>query len=148
MACRTLIDLKACPSGHGFSLIEMLVAIVIMGLALSVLYQSASGATRNVRVSAEYSQALALAESTMDAFSALLFIGKQETGQYGSFEWSARAEPLSSKANNSTEQRGDSRYALAHVTVSVTWANERNRREVVLRSVDEVTEVTEVTDES
>ena len=141
MARRTLIDLRSRPFGQGFSLIEMLVAMVIMGLALSVLYQSASGATRNVRVSAEYSEALALAESTMEAFSALLFIGKQEAGQYGSFEWSARAEPLSSTANTSTAQRGDSRYALAHVTVSVTWATERNRREVVLRSVDEVTEV-------
>ena len=141
MARRTLTDLRSRPFGQGFSLIEMLVAMVIMGLALSVLYQSASGATRNVRVSAEYSEALALAESTMEAFSALLFIGKQETGQYGSFEWSARAESLSSTANSSTAQRGDSRYALANVTVSVTWANEGNRREVVLRSVDDVTEV-------
>ena len=143
MACRALIGSRSRPSGQGFSLIEMVVAMVIMSLALSVLYQSASGATRNVRVSAEYSQALALAESTMDAFSALLFIGKQETGKYGSFEWSARAEPLSSTVNHSAEHRGDSRYALTYVTVSVTWANERNRREVVLRSVDEVTEVTD-----
>jgi prepilin-type N-terminal cleavage/methylation domain-containing protein len=143
MARRTLIGSVSRPRGQGFSLIEMLVAMVIMGLALSVLYQSASGATRNIRVSAEYSQALALAESTMEAFSALLFIGKQETGQYGSYEWSARAEPLGSMANYSIEQRGDSQDALTYVTVSVTWANEANRREIVLQSVGEITEVTD-----
>ena len=141
MARRTLIGPVSRPLGQGFSLIEMLVAMVIMGLALSVLYQSASGATRNIRVSAEYSQALALAESTMEAFSALLFIGKQEAGQYGSYDWSARAERLGSMANYPIEQRGDSQDALTYVTVSVTWANEANRREIVLQSVGEISEV-------
>jgi general secretion pathway protein I len=142
MARRANIAPGSRPFSRGFSLIEMLVAMAIMGLALSVLYQSASGATRNVRVSAEYSQALALAESTMEAFSAALFVGKQEAGEHGSFEWSARAEPLGSMANISAAQRGDSLDVLTLVTVSVAWANERNRREIVLRSVDKISEVT------
>ena len=45
-------------------------------------------------------------------------------------------------ANTSIEQREDSPDVLTLVTVSVAWANERNRREIVLRSVDEITEVT------
>jgi len=142
MARRSKNTLGSRPFGHGFSLIEMLVAMAIMGLVLSVLYQSASGATRNVRVSAEYSQALALAESTMEAFSAVLFVGKQEAGRYGKFEWSAQSEALGPMANTSIEQREDSPDVLTLVTVSVAWANERNRREIVLRSVDEITEVT------
>ena len=36
-------------NAHGFSLIEMLVARVVLSLSLSVLYQAAMGATRNVR---------------------------------------------------------------------------------------------------
>ena len=142
MARRTKNTLGSRPFGRGFSLVEMLVAMAIMGLALSVLYQSASGATRNVRVSAEYSQALALAESTMEAFSAALFIGKQDAGKHGAFAWSARAEALGPLANTSIEQRGDDTEPLTQVVVSVTWADESNRREIVLRSVDEVAEVT------
>jgi len=142
MAGRADNTLGSRPYSRGFSLIEMLVAMAIMGLALSVLYQSASGATRNVRVSAEYSEALALAESTMDAFSAALFVGKQDSGEHGRFEWRARAEALGPLGSTSTEQRGDSPDALTLVTVSVAWSNERNRREIVLRSVDEITEVT------
>jgi hypothetical protein len=46
-------------------------------------------------------------------------------------------------ANYSIEQRGDSQDALTYVTVSVTWANEANRREIVLQSVGEITEVTD-----
>ena len=49
---------------RGFSLVEMLAALVILGLALGALYQAASGATRNARVSAEYAIATTLAESS------------------------------------------------------------------------------------
>ena len=51
--------------GPGFSLIEMLVALVILALSLSVLYQAAMGATRNVRVASEYTDAVMLAESML-----------------------------------------------------------------------------------
>ena len=40
----------------------MLVALVVLSLSLSALYQAAMGATRNVRVAAEYVDAVMLAE--------------------------------------------------------------------------------------
>ena len=46
----------------GFSLIEMMVAMVILSLSLGVLYQAVSGATRNVGVAGEYLEATMLAE--------------------------------------------------------------------------------------
>jgi prepilin-type N-terminal cleavage/methylation domain-containing protein len=62
-------------ASSGFSLIEMVVAVAIMGLALSVLYQSLSGATRNTRIASEYAAATALAESTIDEFTRSLEAG-------------------------------------------------------------------------
>ena len=59
---------RAVRGQRGFSLVEMLAALVILGLALGALYQAASGATRNARVSAEYAIATTLAESELDAF--------------------------------------------------------------------------------
>ncbi|MBL6699470.1 MAG: type II secretion system protein, partial [Luminiphilus sp.] len=52
-------------ANKGFSLIEMLVALVVLSLSLGVLYQAAAGATRNVRVAAEYTEAVMLAESKL-----------------------------------------------------------------------------------
>ena len=47
---------------RGFSLVEMLVAMVILSLSLGVLYQAAAGAIRNARVSGEYTEAVILAD--------------------------------------------------------------------------------------
>jgi prepilin-type N-terminal cleavage/methylation domain-containing protein len=72
----------------GFSLVEMLAALVILGLALGALYQAASGATRNARVSAEYAIATTLAESELDAFLiSRPDAGVTQRGRYGDYEW-------------------------------------------------------------
>jgi len=124
----------------GFSLIEMLVAMAIMGVALSALYQSAMGSTRNARVSAEYSQAVALAESTMDDFSAQLVVGKADRGQFGNFEWSARADSLVAAGLQGSEQSDTSEETLALVTVWVSWAGHSSPREISLQSVGRISE--------
>ena len=47
----------------GFSLLEMIVAMAILGLALGALYQAASGATRNVRSDEKYAYGVELART-------------------------------------------------------------------------------------
>lgn len=51
----------------GFSLLEVLVAFVILALALGVLMRVFSGSLNNIGTSARYTQALALAESKLAA---------------------------------------------------------------------------------
>ena len=46
-------------AASGFSLLETLVALVILSLALGALYQAAAGATRNIRVAEQYTRAVA-----------------------------------------------------------------------------------------
>jgi general secretion pathway protein I len=50
---------------RGFSLLEVLVAFVVLSLALVVLAQIFSGGLRRTADMAEYSQALSVAESTL-----------------------------------------------------------------------------------
>lgn len=125
---------------HGFSLVEMLVALAVMGLALSVLYQSAAGSTRGSVVSSELSQALALAESTLEDFSSQLTIGKQEQGQFGGFRWQATASSIDSLRSQTPDAAGESPALLALVTVTVSWPSGSGSREVVLTTIDSVVE--------
>ena len=77
---------QAVHGQRGFSLVEMLAALVILGLALGALYQAASGATRNARVSAEYAIATTLAESELDAFViSRPDVGTTQRGRYGDY---------------------------------------------------------------
>jgi len=66
----------------GFSLIEMLVALVVLSLSLGVLYQAATGATRNVRVAAEYTDAVMLAESMLAEHSYVTEENLSASGQF------------------------------------------------------------------
>ena len=125
----------------GFSLVEVLVALAIMGLALSVLYQSVAGSTRGSIVSSELSQALALAESTLEDFSAQLTIGKQEQGHFGDFSWQATARSIDVLRGESSVSADESSSQLALVTVTVSWPSGPREREVVLTTVDTVVEL-------
>lgn len=131
----------AASAYSGFSLVEVLVALAIMGLALSVLYQSVAGSTRGSIVSSELSQALALAESTLEDFSAQLTIGKQEQGHFGDFSWHATARSIDALRGESSVNAGESSAPMALVTVTVSWPSGPREREVVLTTVDTVVEL-------
>ena len=122
-------------ASHGFSLIEMIVAVAIMGLALSVLYQSLSGATRNTRIASEYAAATALAESTIDEFTWSLEVGDAVEGQSGIYRWSAVASAATTQPQSeSVEARGESLLKL--ITVSVFWDGAKGSREVRLQTIE------------
>ena len=78
----------------GFSLIEMLVALVVLSLSLGVLYQAATGATRNVRVAAEYTDAVMVAESVLADQSYVTQENYSASGQFKVFQWSVSSWPV------------------------------------------------------
>ena len=119
----------------GFSLLEMLVALTIMGLSLSVLYQSVSGATRNTRVASEYAIATALAESTMDEFANRLKVGEEVRGEFGEYRWSAIANPTSTIEGTEIDAAGDGRL-LSLLTVSVEWQGLGGTRMITLHTIE------------
>jgi len=118
---------------RGFSLLEMLVAIAILGLALGALYQAASGATRNVRVDERYAYAVELARSLLADSAVVPANGEQRRGETaGGFVWRVDAQPL-------PQSRGARLPPglLQEIEVGVSWTDGGRRREVVLNSIVE-----------
>ena len=116
---------------RGFSLLEMVVTIAILGLALGALYQAAGGATRNVRSDQRYAYAVELARSLVADSSAVPIEGMQRQGETaGGFEWAVRAEPLQRPVGSRLEPG-----MLQRLHVRVRWPDGQRWREVELHSV-------------
>ena len=109
----------------------MLAELVILGLALGALYQAASGATRNARVSAEYAIATTLAESELDAFViSRPDVGVTQRGRYGDFEWERWVELIPER-----EQSG-----IGWMRIVVSWPGESQPRTVSLSTIGRLSE--------
>jgi general secretion pathway protein I len=118
-------------SSSGFSLLEMVVAIAILGLALGALYQAAGGATRNVRTDERYAYATELAQSLLANHSRIPAQGVSERGETaGGFVWEVVTRPI--------ESSGTSKAVRLHeIQVIVAWSEGLRSPEVVLNSVAE-----------
>ena len=118
-------------SSGGFSLLEMVVAVAILGMSLGALYQSVAGATRIVRIDEKYAYAVELARSLLAGNAVVPLIGMKDRGDTaGGFSWSVLAVPVV-LPEASTLQKGQ----LQEITVSVSWTDGDKSRTVALQSV-------------
>ncbi len=118
--------------GRGFSLLEMLVAIAILGLALGALYQASGGAVRNVQVDERHAYAVELARSLLAENQQVPARGKNVSGKTpGGFDWSVATSALPLARGNQRE------ITLHQIRIEVSWLDAGKRREVSLDSVVE-----------
>ena len=117
----------------GFTLIETLVAIVILSISLGVLYQAAMGATRNARVAAEYSRAIVLAESVLADSLSPATNDMSIHGQFEDMRWSAATRELPVDGPSDTDF--NSANPLLLLEVRVTWGDEDRPRDLALTTV-------------
>ncbi|EAQ98321.2 prepilin-type N-terminal cleavage/methylation domain protein [Congregibacter litoralis KT71] len=116
---------------QGFSLLEMVVAVAILGLALGALYQSVGGATRNVRADQRYAYAVELGRSLIADNSVVPLEGLQKTGETsGGFVWEVVASPLERARGSAL---GGGRLQL--IDVRVSWPDGSRQRQITLSSV-------------
>lgn len=116
---------------RGFSLLEMVVAMAILGLALGALYQAASGATRNVRADERYAYAVELGRSLIADNSVVPLQGLQKSGETaGGFVWQVDARPVD-RVRGSSLAGG----RLQTIAVTVAWPDGVRERRVSLHSV-------------
>ncbi len=116
---------------RGFSLLEMVVAVAILGFSLGALYQAAGGAIRIVQTDEHRSYAIELARSLIVVYSVVPPAGLIETGEtQGGFSWSVVAEPVVLP-----EEISLMAGALQRIRAVVSWDDGAKRREVFLDSV-------------
>ena len=135
-------SLRSSPaSAAGFSLLEVLVAFVILALVGTALFQLFGGALNNASAADEYSRAALFAESRLTAAAAetpLREGGDQGVSEDGKYAWATRIEPYVAPKTTADEDRLGQLAAvrLWRISVTVSWPGTLgNQRSVSLASV-------------
>ena len=119
---------------RGYTLIEVLVAFMILALSLTVLLRIFSGGLRNIAVSSDYSRAALIAESQLAAAA----VGRQLSPgvAHGSvddtFHWTRSIREYTPFPKYSPAATATQAY---YVTVTVEWPHGDRTRSVDLATV-------------
>jgi general secretion pathway protein I len=77
----------------GFTLLELLVALAVMGMSLGLLYRASGGAVRNVGAIERLQQAILVAQSLRALHDDVPRQGWNETGRSAGHDWQVRSAP-------------------------------------------------------
>lgn len=122
-------------SSKGFSLLEVLVAFVVMGLVVGVLLQLFGSSMRSVALSDEYSFAVQVAESRLAAVGSEIKVedGSVSGEEKGSgYHWEVQMEPI--ELSEELEKL-PLPLQMYRVEVVVTWKSGDSSREFHLSSL-------------
>ena len=118
----------------GFSLIEILVAFVILAMALTVIFRIFSGGLRNVSLSQDYARAEMIAESQMSVIgSSEALLTGITTGEWGGrFSWERVIEPYHPWPQ---DKKLNAPIEAYWITVNVAWRHSSGNSQIALSSV-------------
>lgn len=122
----------------GFSLLEVLVAFVVMGLVVGVILQLFGSSMRGVALSDEYSFAVQVAESRLAAVGNEIEVedGSVSGEEKGSgYRWEVQMEPLDAANLSEKLEKVQLPLQLYRVEVAVTWQGDGKPRELHLSSL-------------
>lgn len=125
----------------GFSLLEVIVAFVILALVATALFRLFSGALGNVSAADEYSRATLYAESRLGALAVEAKLHEetqQGTSDDGRYAWVASIERYAPPGANPDLDRAAEAMPLRpwRLAVTVTWPGEGGaKRSVALSTV-------------
>ena len=123
----------------GFSLLEVLIALLIAGLALASTFSAASESMRATTTAEHYQEAVSRARSHLDSLHAHLAAGEQAGDDGGGFRWRSVVRAVDSTAKR---EGADKPLAPAETlvvtlfaaTVWITWTDRNQPRSIRLDS--------------
>jgi general secretion pathway protein I len=121
-------------SVRGFSLLEMLVALVILSLSLGALYKGATRAIQNTSVADQYTRAVMLAESMIAASNYVTAERASISGEFEIYTWEARSWPADISDNTEADAPVIGQ-PLQYLSVTVTWPGGKSDRQLELLTV-------------
>lgn len=127
---------------RGFSLLEMLVALVILSLSLGALYQGATRAIQNTLVADQYTRAVMLAESMIATSNYVTVERASISGEFEIYTWEAKSWPADISDNNEADAPVNGQ-PLQYLSVTVTWPGSKSDRQLELLTVVPLQEAVE-----
>ena len=111
---------------EGFTLIEVLVAMAIVAISLSVIYAGFSVALQGRRAADDYEQATLFAESKLATVGAggAIDTGTSSGDFNDRFHWELSVNPYTEEGGNSTGTPLDRPYVVA---ITVSWGSDRSK---------------------
>ena len=122
--------MRTARESRGFTLIEVLVALAILGIAVVTIIQLFSQGLRLLKLSGDHQQAVLLADQKIREIEQ-----KSEgidSGQDGEFAWERRVdrEPVPEELR----LQGSSQLQIFRVSVQVRWSGNRSVEVATLRT--------------
>lgn len=123
-------------SEKGFTLLEIMVAIAILGIALTVILQQFSTGLRTVTVTRNYTTALIHAREKLEEFCLTKKLSEKE--ESGEFENGYRWRVVISPYQEEKEEEGGTEFlflSMFTITSMVSWEAGDKERKVELATV-------------
>lgn len=119
-------------SERGFTLLEVMVALVIAGIALGVLYHGALDGMLQTRVALQYEEAIARARSRMAAIGhgAPIIPSDQSGDDGGGYRWHTKISVISTAAPD--PQHKTPVAVLYDIQVAIAWGESKPERKLEL----------------
>ncbi len=115
----------------GFTLLEVLVALAILGIAVVAAIQGFAQGLRLLKVSGDHQQAMLLADLKLR--EVVTPEERQEQGAEGEFSWFRAIRRL--QTPELTSETGVARWHVYEITVRVSWDERRHVELATLRTV-------------